>query len=476
MNPVYAFADMDMYEYLTEKHADLYSDKEEFNGKNALIAYYKTIQKKGKAYIHNPIEKWIIAVGKHEGIIEGRKWIAAQNELEKNKDKAFRRDRINEALLTGVIYCSCGSRMIPRITNRDTPSGERIFTYRCTLKERSRGTECSQKNANGNVLDKAVIEQIKGLNENREEFLDQVRKGKQLFSDHSRKNKNELASLKKQLADTEGKIASLIDSIPDFEDKSARAKISERISVLNEESEQLKVKINETEKSMISNADSGMEFSLLEQMLGSFAATIDEMNVGQKRIMVKSLIRKVIWDGKNAHVFLFGDPEGDMEFPDISGQYGKDIGPGLDGGSDGGSSGPDPPGNHCLLTGRLPDNGTLPKPAGSSTLYPPNQPPLAEEVESPSKSFLCEYSIFHAAAGIGTETRRLICLKRRHRFNQSDRSDGNQIFHAFFSAQILFCNICNQTHIPLNQYISCFHITLTQLIQIILFFRRIQRR
>lgn len=54
MNPVYAFADMDMYEYLTEKHADLYSDKEEFNGKNALIAYYKTIQKKRESLYPQP--------------------------------------------------------------------------------------------------------------------------------------------------------------------------------------------------------------------------------------------------------------------------------------------------------------------------------------------------------------------------------------------------------------------------------------
>ncbi|MCD7921837.1 MAG: recombinase family protein [Clostridiales bacterium] len=308
-NPVYAIADTDMYQYLTDRDADLYSDKAEFDGKHALIAYYKTIQKKGKAYIHNPIDKWIIAVGKHEGIIEGKKWIAAQNELEKNKDKSFRRDRINKALLTGVIYCSCGARMVPRITNRDTPGGERVFTYRCALKEKSRGTECSQKNANGNILDMAVIEKIKGLNEDRDEFLKQIKRGKTMFSDHSRKTGNELDTLRKKLDGTEQKIASLVDSIPEFHDKASRERIAERIGFLNEESEQIQIKIRDAEAAMACSEDSGMEFSLLGQMISSFAATVDEMNTDQKRMLVKSIVRNVIWDGKDAHIFLFGDPE-----------------------------------------------------------------------------------------------------------------------------------------------------------------------
>ncbi|MCD8133909.1 MAG: recombinase family protein [Clostridiales bacterium] len=308
-NPVYAIADTDMYQYLTDRDADLYSDKAEFDGKHALIAYYKTIQKKGKAYIHNPIDKWIIAVGKHEGIIEGKKWIAAQNELEKNKDKSFRRDRINKALLTGVIYCSCGARMVPRITNRDTPGGERVFTYRCALKEKSRGTECSRKNANGNILDMAVIEKIKGLNEDRDEFLKQIKRGKTMFSDHSRKTGNELDTLRKKLDGTEQKIVSLVDSIPEFHDKASRERIAERIGFLNEESEQIQIKIRDAEAAMACSEDSGMEFSMLEQMISSFAATVDEMNTDQKRMLVKSIVRNIIWDGKDAHIFLFGDPE-----------------------------------------------------------------------------------------------------------------------------------------------------------------------
>jgi site-specific DNA recombinase len=49
-----------------------------------------------------------------------------------------------------------------------------------------------------------------------------------------------------------------------------------------------------------------------------FKNGIDEMSVQQKRAAIRTLVRKVVWDGKKAHIVLFGVQDGDIEYPDIS--------------------------------------------------------------------------------------------------------------------------------------------------------------
>lgn len=45
------------------------------------------------------------------------------------------------------------------------------------------------------------------------------------------------------------------------------------------------------------------------------------MSVEEKRAAIRTVVRKVIWDGVNAHVVLFGAGEGEMEFPDMDDRF-----------------------------------------------------------------------------------------------------------------------------------------------------------
>ena len=109
-NPVYAIADDEVYNYLINVDADLFSEKSAFDGVHGLMVYNRTDQDKGSSSRYLPPEEWIVSVGEHPGIIPGREWIRIQESLQRNKSKAYRKPRSNEALLTGLLFCHCGRR------------------------------------------------------------------------------------------------------------------------------------------------------------------------------------------------------------------------------------------------------------------------------------------------------------------------------------------------------------------------------
>lgn len=323
-NPVYLIADEEAYRYFVDNDADLFSDRAAFDGIHGILAYNRTDQQKGRATVINPINEWIVSVGKHPGIISSKEWITVQAILNQNKSKSFRRPRKNEALLTGLIYCRCGSRMHPKLTKRTMPDGTPLYSYVCMMKERSRASICASKNAAGNTLDLAIIEQIKQLSEDNSTFIRQLEQCRKQYTSGQASNEEQISALKKEKAAQEKKIEGLVDSLAELETGTARSHIIKRIETVQQEIDSLTVRIQELEALNDQNTISDMEFEVMRQMLTIFGNTIDEMGVEQKRSAIRSLVRKVIWDGENAHVILFGASEEDVEYPDVTQFYSQD--------------------------------------------------------------------------------------------------------------------------------------------------------
>ena len=317
-NPVYIVADQEAYDYLTEKEADLFSDRAEFDCKHGIMAYNRTDQEKGKTTQYNPVNEWIVAVGKHPGLIPGKTWVRVQEALEQNKSKAFRRPKSNEALLTGLLYCRCGNRMYPKLSKRRTADGDVIFTYVCKLKERSQRSLCNNRNANGNTMDLAVVEQVKQLNDHNAEFIDQMEKSRKFYTGNRVQYEEQLAALQKDKTEVEKKIEGLVDSLIDLGDSTAKVRVAKRIEALTAESDALEVRIQELTALTSQHAMSDMEFDVLRQLLSVFQQNIDDMPLEQKRAAIRTVVRKVIWDGVNAHIVLFGADEEEIEMPDIT--------------------------------------------------------------------------------------------------------------------------------------------------------------
>ena len=321
-NPVYMVADADAYNYFTEREADVCFPKDAHDGSCGIMAYNRTDQEKGRTTQLLPVSQWIIAIGQHPGLVPSKQWIKVQESLDRNKSKAYRKPRNNEALLTGLLYCACGDRMYPKLTQRKTADGEAIYTYVCKMKERSKRERCNRRNANGNILDAAIIEQIKSLTENDSSFANQLEKSRQFYTGRREAYGAQLDGLRKEYAEHEKTINGLIDSLGMTSDSVVKPRLIKRIEELTEANREIENRIRELEGLTCTNTLSDMEFDMLRQMLSMFRTGIDWMSVEEKRAAIRTLVRKVVWDGVNAHVVLFGANEDEIEFPDMKDRIG----------------------------------------------------------------------------------------------------------------------------------------------------------
>ena len=238
-----------------------------------------------------------------------------------------------------------------------------------------------------------------------------------------------------------------MDSLIAVGDSSAKAHIAKRIEELDVVNTEIKTRIAELEELTSEQTFDGFEFDLLRQLLAVFKANIDDMTIEQKRAAIRTVVRKVVWDGSNAHIILFGDAEDDIELPDISSRLAEPTDTDED-----------------------------------DTFYPiedaddeaedclgKRMPPTA------SKSHWGEGSIFRTSCGICSKSRPFTGIKSRNSFDKTNCPDRNKILLVSTLCIILLHDVGNQTKIPLDQDIPCFQISLGCQCQIVRLFLLGQR-
>ena len=314
-NPVYMIADEDAYQYLIENDVDLFSENEAFDGRHGIMAYNRTLQRPHKTAQKKPINEWVVSVGKHIGIIPGSTWVRVQKMLELNRSKSYRKPRSNVALLSGLLYCGkCGDYMRPKMTNRLTATGEPIYTYLCSTKERSHSHICDMKNANGNMLDKKIVAEIKKLRQNGDTMAKMITQTKRKITGNKEGYEAELTKVKEEIANNEKDIKKLVDMLITVGQTSAEQHIIQKIDELHEEGEQLKRRMSELESIISEHELADDEFDLIRHILSNIGNSIDQYTVEQKRAAIRTFVRKIVWDGENVHLYLFNS-DGDYDFP-----------------------------------------------------------------------------------------------------------------------------------------------------------------
>ena len=317
-NPVYMIADDESYNYFIEQGIELFADHKDFDGKHGIMAYNKTLQKRGKTNVIRDINDWIIAVGRHDGLISGIDWIKVQNQLMLNKSKSYRKPRSNAALLSGLLFCKCcNDYMRPKMSQRKNAKREFTYSYLCSTKEHSKMQLCNIKNPNGNLLDELVCSEVKKLSEDSLLFINKLKECQKILEQNSSEIDSELDRLNKLYSDSENEIKKLIGTLTSANGTAAEQYILNQIEVLDSKCKSYKENIAEIESITKEQGFSDIEFDVLKNILSYFKNTFDDMNIEPKRAALRAFIKKVIWDGENIHIYLFGSDESKIKSPPV---------------------------------------------------------------------------------------------------------------------------------------------------------------
>ncbi len=305
-NPVYAIADEVLYSYLQLHGYDVYSAKHEFDSSYGVMAYNKTIQKKNKSNKTRDNSEWIIAIGAHKGVIEGSKWVKAQEIINNNKSKSFRKVQNQDCLLSGILICAkCGSFMRPKV-GRVNQNGDRVFYYQCEMKERSKRTKCTSKNAHGLELDEAIETYLKSLSADESNVRNKVKNGKISFSTQSEVINNELEIVASKIKNNEASINNLVTRLSQFQETAASKYIIDQINTFDSETSILKTRLLELTQKSDSVSMKNEELELVDDIITSLDKTIGSVDIHSKRKLIRTVVERILWDGENADIILFG--------------------------------------------------------------------------------------------------------------------------------------------------------------------------
>ena len=203
--------------------------------------------------------------------------------------------------------------MRPKLSQRKNADGEYIYSYLCQLKEKSHLHNCKMKNPNGNTLDKAVCEEIKKLTADNSRFLEELSSIKKELTLKTEDYENELSKISQALSNVEKEISTLVQALSGAQDSPAQKYITEKINSLDVEKTQLLQKKDELENLLKNQGLSQLEFDNVKKLALSFGRTFDAMDIEQKRKALRTLVNKIVWDGENVHLYLFG--ASDDKFP-----------------------------------------------------------------------------------------------------------------------------------------------------------------
>lgn len=304
-NPVYAVADELFYNYLIKENIQVASPYSDFDGKHGVLCYNKNAENKGVSNKLRDKSEWIVAVGKHKGIIESCKWIEVQNIINKNKDKAPRAGSSNRALLSGLLKCSkCGSPLIVRYGQRQKESGERLFYYTCLLKNLSSGNRCNNKIVRGDFIDNMVIEKVLELTLNKENIIEHLINAEDENKGDVKSYENKVNELRKQIKDIEDKIFKFVDLIGEGTDNPKY--LMQRIGELDKEKVALEKQIDELSKEEVRIETNKINLEVVRNSISNFQQIVRTSDIEKKKALLRNIIDIIYWNDGEFEVNLFG--------------------------------------------------------------------------------------------------------------------------------------------------------------------------
>ncbi|SKA82316.1 site-specific DNA recombinase [Caloramator quimbayensis] len=294
-NPVYVKSSKEVVEYLKSLGITVVGKPD---SKHAFLTYNKKIGTKS----YRNISEWIAAISRHEGIIDGDKWLEVQKTLQVNKEKAPRLGKTNTALLTGILKCAhCGCNM------RVAYGHNKTYYYTCSLKVDSGKTRCSNPNIRGDELETLVINKLKDITLNPEQLIKNLSELKETATTNN--TDFLIENLEKKIHDIKMAISNLIKQLAYINDDDTAKYIREEIEILNKEIKSLNKEKTDLIEQQEKIQQQKLDLDMFTNILKKFGTLIDQCTLEEKKFLISSIVKSITWDGEKGDIkiILFGE-------------------------------------------------------------------------------------------------------------------------------------------------------------------------
>ena len=306
-NPVYCVADKDALKYFTAQNSDVCFEEKDCSEKYGLLAYNKRDYKKKHAP-RQSMEKWIIAIGKHKGRVSGKKWVAVQHIIQDNIPTGKKPAKMHNdySLLSGLIYCEkCGSRLFAKARSGKgaTPG---LFDYVCSSKLRG-GTElCDCQNIGGQQADDMVCDYLMKYTDESSSIYKLLEKLKHDLQ--GQKQESPLESMEARMSKCNEEMDNLVRTLSQRDLSPAFIqRVNIRIGELDKELSSLAQERERLQSHAERLADKAIQVELLAAALSSLKNNFANLSIHEKRTLIRLLVQKIVWDGKDLHIFMDGE-------------------------------------------------------------------------------------------------------------------------------------------------------------------------
>lgn len=320
-NPVYCVADQDAYRYFIEHDGNIYGEEAEFDGVHGIAVYNRTHQTKeasdDSTFLRpdftrvtkaKDITEWIIAVGKHEGFIEGKAWVEAQTLKEDIADRYNRPHRSTNALLSGLIYCPkchCRLNVIPE-SNRFT-HGKPRFKYACP--NAIRKGPCDYQAVRGVEMDEYILEWLSSIsNEESDYYLGKIQSqiDELLKTD---KREQEIRETKREIEKLERQIQTQVKNMREAP-AVTRPYLEADINSIASEIALKRKQLARIETTASNDLQHIRDFEEIKQIIGSLDKLLETASPQEIIGLINSVIERVYVtrDGKEqrCHIYIKG--------------------------------------------------------------------------------------------------------------------------------------------------------------------------
>jgi site-specific DNA recombinase len=262
-------------------------------------------------YIGKVLHHGKVYPGEHEGIIDENTWNLVQDRLRKNDTVSDHsaRNRYG-ALLRGLLYCSaCHTAMVHTCTASKT---RRYRYYVCLNAQQHGWASCPTKSLNAQQIEDAVVEHVRGMARNEGVLHETVAKLQEQAESHRTELKAETRIQERDLKRVRSRIREVAQEIVEPGDK-VRADGVEVLSDLQNQAREIEQRIAGLHREMDVMDRGAVDEKDLTQALSSFDPIWDELTPGERTRIIRLLVERVGFDGRDGKVIVDFHSEGIKE-------------------------------------------------------------------------------------------------------------------------------------------------------------------